>query len=130
MVELAGEKWESVYCQTKRRCILPLLWAILPALSRSSLKLSSSLLALASTSSADPPQVVLNEVYIGKAKDSLDSVDFELIIDEVVPVFGHFVKFAVGHKADLAVAARTCRLTVILMISVQTALLYRGSLSH
>ena len=52
----------------------------------------------ASTSSADPPQIVLNEVYIGKEKDSLDSVDFELIIDEVVTVFGHFVKFAVGHK--------------------------------
>ena len=66
--------------------------------------------------------------YIGKAKDS---VDFELIIDEVVPVFGHFVKFAVGHK-EVGRSSCSCknRLTVILMISIQTALLYRGSLSR
>ena len=64
------------------------------------------------------PHGLLNEVYayIGNAKDSLDSVDFELIIDEVVLVFGHFVKFAVGHtrryvgkSIDLAVATRSFR---------------------
>ena len=58
----------------------------------------ATLVGLRRQTSADPPQIILNEVYIGRAKDSLDLVDFDLIIEEVVPAFGRFVKFAVGHK--------------------------------
>ena len=91
----------TVYCQTKRRSIIP--WKI-TSVGHPSCTFKEFFATVikpactASTSSADPPQIVLNEVYVGKAKDSLDSVDFDLIIDEVVPVFGHFVKFAVGHN--------------------------------
>ena len=47
---------------------------------------------------ATPLSALLSEVYIGKVKESLDHVDPDLIIEEVVPVFGPFVKFAVEEK--------------------------------
>ena len=74
----------TIYCQTKRRS-----WKITsvghPSCTfKEFFETVIKPACTASTSSADPPQIVLNEVYVGKAKDSLDSVD--LIIDEVVPV--------------------------------------------
>lgn len=91
----------AVYCQTKRRNILPWIITSVGNPSCTFRKLFETVIkpaCTASTSSADTPQIVLNEVFIGKAKDSLDSVDIDLIIDEVVPVFGHFMKLAVGHN--------------------------------
>ena len=93
----------TVYCQTKRRCLFP--WKITSVGNPSctfkeffDTNIKPACTASSSSSSADPPQIILNEVYIGRAKDSLDLVDFDLIIEEVVPAFGRFVKFAVGHK--------------------------------
>lgn len=91
----------TVYCQTRRRTILP--WKI-TSVGHPSCTFKEFFASVvkpacsASTSSADPPQIVLKEVYVGKSKDSLDSVDAHLVINEVVPVFGYFVKFTVGHN--------------------------------
>ena len=39
------------------------------------------------------PDRTLSQVYVGKAKDSLDLVDLNLVILEVAAVFGRFVKY-------------------------------------
>ena len=54
--------------------------------------------ATSTSTTSNPPECLLSEVYIGKVKESLDHVDPDLIIEEVVPVFGPFVKFAVEEK--------------------------------
>ncbi len=41
--------------------------------------------------------LILTGVFVGKSKDSMDSVDCDLNIDEVVPVFGPFLKYAVDQ---------------------------------
>ena len=40
----------------------------------------------------------LSEVFIGQAKDHLDLVDPDLVIAEVVAVFGRFVKYTVEKE--------------------------------
>lgn len=80
----------AVYCQTKRRNLLP--WKI-TSVDHPSCTFKEFFETIvkpactASTSTANPPEIVLNEMYVGKGKDSLDSVDCDLIIDVVVPVF-------------------------------------------
>ena len=89
----------TVYCRTARRVIVP--WKI-TAVGQPSFTfrhffdavVKSQCTASTSTTS-NPPECLLSEVYIGKAKESLDHVDPDLIIEEVVPVFRPFVKFAV-----------------------------------
>ena len=45
-----------------------------------------------------PSTVDLAEVYIGRAKDSLDMVDPLMVIVEVTALFGPFAKFAVTER--------------------------------
>ena len=40
----------------------------------------------------------LSQVYIGKGKDALDLVDSQLVILEVTPLFGPFIKYAVDQS--------------------------------
>ncbi len=42
--------------------------------------------------------LILTGVFVGKSKDSMDSVDCDLNIDEVVLVFGPFLKYAVDQN--------------------------------
>ena len=41
---------------------------------------------------------VLSQVFTGKTKDSLDIVDANLIITQVIPMFGPFVKFTIDQE--------------------------------
>ena len=45
---------------------------------------------------------VFSEVFIGKSKESLDSVDPQLVMMDVIPVFGHYVKYAVGQSESVS----------------------------
>ena len=40
------------------------------------------------------PDRKLSQMYVGKAKDSLDLVDLNLVVLEVAAVFGRFLKYA------------------------------------
>lgn len=44
---------------------------------------------------------LLSQVFIGKAKETLDSVDQELIISEVVPIFGPFIKYTIEQEEEV-----------------------------
>ena len=39
-------------------------------------------------------------MYVGKSKDLLDAVDIDLVIADVAPLFGHFVRYEVGQTDD------------------------------
>ena len=41
---------------------------------------------------------VLSHVFTGKTKDSLDVVDDSLIITQVIPLFGPFVKYTINQE--------------------------------
>ena len=45
-----------------------------------------------------PASIDLAEVYVGRAKDSLDMVDPLMVILEVTALFGPFAKFAVAER--------------------------------
>ena len=45
-------------------------------------------------------QCDLEEVYVGTEKERVDVVDPSLVIAEVVPLFGGYVKYAVGHPTS------------------------------
>ena len=44
------------------------------------------------------PQLI--KAYIGKSKDLVDDVDIDLVIADVAPLFGPFVKYEVGQVSD------------------------------
>ena len=41
---------------------------------------------------------LLKQVFLGKSKDFMDLVDCDLNMDEVVPVFGPFVKYIIVER--------------------------------
>ena len=45
----------------------------------------------------------LSDVFVGRTKDSLDRVDAELVIPEVIAIFGPFVKFTTVDENNKAV---------------------------
>ena len=45
-----------------------------------------------------PSDCSLSEVFVGKAKDALDLVNSDLVILEVTPIFGPYVKYTVDQQ--------------------------------
>ena len=43
---------------------------------------------------------VLSQVFTGKTKDTLDIVDANLIIAQVIPMFGPFVKYTIDQDQE------------------------------
>lgn len=82
----------AVYCQKKQRAILQWrITSISPSLS------FRNFFETVVKSQICDRENLLTGVFVGKSKDSLDSVDYDLNIDEVIPVFGPFVKYAVDQ---------------------------------
>jgi hypothetical protein len=88
----------AVYHQAKKRTILP--WKI-TSVSPPSTTFGSFFLSEVRPLLCQEAQCLLSEIYVGKGKDILDSVSSELVIAEVVPLFGPFVKFAVGEMEEV-----------------------------
>ena len=42
---------------------------------------------------------VLKQVFVGQTKDTLDLVDYDLVVAEVLFVFGRYVKYNVEREA-------------------------------
>ena len=49
-------------------------------------------------------------MFVGKAKDSLDLVNSDLVILEVTPIFGPFVKYTVDQQSAKHVQVRSLSL--------------------
>ena len=49
-------------------------------------------------------EVDVTKVYVGKSKDLLDVIDIDLVIADVAPLFGHFVKYEVRQTDDSEVS--------------------------
>lgn len=86
-----------VYCNCKKRSVL--LWKICSVNPPSS-TLRSFFVSEIKPHCEDNSEI--SDVFVGKTKDSLDRVNSELVITEVIAVFGPFVKFTVA-QADEAV---------------------------
>ena len=43
---------------------------------------------------------VLKQVFVGQTKESLDLVDYDLVVAKVLSVFGRYVKYSVEKKSD------------------------------
>lgn len=85
-----------VYCTTKKSLILP--WKITPVHPPS---LTYSAFFHSDVAKQCPQESMLSNVYVGKSKDALDLVDGSLVVLEVGPLFGQFVKFAVEASAQI-----------------------------
>ena len=88
----------AVYCHSKLRTILP--WRIASVGPSSSFRnvFQTVVMSRVHEECESLLHLSLSEVFVGKSKDSLDVVDSDLNIDEVIPIFGPFVKYAVDEE--------------------------------
>ena len=99
----------SVYCNSKRRSILP--WQI-SSINPPSLTFRNFFLAEVRPRCEDNCEI--SDVFVGKSKDSLDRVNIELVIADVISIFGPFVKYTVGQVHDEVVSIPSFLSVIIL----------------
>ncbi len=93
-----------VFCNTNKRSVLP--WQICavnpPSLTFRNFFLSEVLPQRGNSEIAD--------VFVGKTKESLDRVNYELVIADVISVFGPFVKFNTTEQTneEVSIVASVC----------------------
>ena len=89
----------SVYSQHRRRTLLT--WkiaAVNPPSATFRSFYNGHVRDMVSESSSDGIFITdISDVFVGQSKENLDSVDSDLVIADVAPVFGRFVKYAVGQ---------------------------------
>ena len=95
----------TVYSQSLRRTIVP--WRISPVHPPSTtfrgfftadIKPQLTQLPCDQLGEQRVPQLI--KAYIGKSKDLVDDVDIDLVIADVAPLFGPFVKYEVGQADE------------------------------
>jgi hypothetical protein len=77
-----------VFCNTGKRSVVP--WQIC-AVNPPSLTFRNFFLSEVLPQCGDNCEIA--DVFVGKSKESLDRVNYELVIADVICVFGPFVKF-------------------------------------
>ena len=83
-----------VYCTSARRTLLPLKIAECPLPTFTFKQFYEEKVG------SEFSDRVLKQVFVGQIKESLDLVDHDLVVAEVLSVFGRYVKYNVEKEAD------------------------------